>query len=368
MTRADFHFDLPPQLIAQHPAAKRDASRLLHLHRDSHTLHHRNFGDFPTLLRPGDVLCLNDSKVIRARLRALKQASAGHVELLLIEESERNVWWCLLRPGKRVRPGTRLRLIHPTDLSPSTVEAEIVAKNDEGHCQVRFEGPTDILELLDRLGEIPLPPYIERSGSTNRDEDLERYQTVYARHQGSVAAPTAGLHFVPSTLDAIRQAGIEVHYVTLHVGAGTFAPMKADRPEDHLMHEERYQIPDATADAINRARQEGRRVVAVGTTTTRVLETAAQAALADNPHPIGPVLIRPGSGRTRLFLYPPAAFHVVGAMLTNFHLPESTLLMLVSAFASPGRVDGRERMLHAYAEAVREQYRFFSYGDAMFIE
>jgi S-adenosylmethionine:tRNA ribosyltransferase-isomerase len=352
---ADFHYDLPPELIAQEPAPRRDAARLLVLHRGDGRLEHRRFPDLLEYLRPGDVLVLNDSRVIPARLRGFKPASGGEVEVLLCEEAASNEWWVMLRPGRRVRPGTRLEFRAARPGVTARLTATVRAKNTEGLYRLAFEG-AKVRTVLDDFGEVPLPPYITRNGAP-RPEDRERYQTVYARPPGSVAAPTAGLHFTPELLDQVRARGVAVHFVTLHVGLGTFAPVKAARIEDHPMHEEVFELPGPTAAAVNAARAKGRRVLAVGTTCVRVLESVAT--------PDGRVA--PGRGRTRLFIYPPYRFRAVDVLLTNFHLPESTLLMLVSAFAAPGETRGRELVLRAYAEAVRERYRFFSYGDAMLL-
>jgi S-adenosylmethionine:tRNA ribosyltransferase-isomerase len=353
---ADFHYELPPELIAQTPAAQRDQSRLLVLRRPEGQLEHRCFSDLLEYLRPGDVLVLNDSRVIPARLRARKGATGGQVEVLLVEANACNDWWVMLRPGKRVRPGTELHFQTPVGAS-SSVTATVLAKNLEGLCRLRFAGVEDIRKALAWLGEAPLPPYIERVGGA-RPEDNERYQTVYAGPPGSVAAPTAGLHFTEALLERVRHQGVGVCFVTLHVGLGTFAPVKARLVEQHQLHAEAYEISPATAAAVNEARKEGRRVIAVGTTTVRVLETVARQ---------NDGAVAAGAGRTRLFIYPPSEFKVADAMLTNFHLPESTLLMLVSAFAAPGQTRGRDLILAAYAEAVRQRYRFYSYGDAMLI-
>ncbi len=356
MKTADFDFPLPPELIAQSPAGTRDGSRLLVLNRATGQMTHRRFPDLRDFLRAGDVLVLNNSRVLRARLRGQKPATGGQVELLLVEEIAPNDWWTMLRPGKRVRPGTEIRLLTRTG-TPSSVAVVVQEKSTEGHCRVRFVGTENILHELDALGEIPLPPYIERAAGS---EDDTRYQTVFAQPAGSVAAPTAGLHFTPQLLDDLRARGVEIHFVTLHVGLGTFAPVKADNLADHIMHEERFELSATTADAINTAKREKRRVIAIGTTTVRVLESAA--ALSPTISHLSPV-----TARTRIFIHPPYHFRVVDALLTNFHLPQSTLLMLVSAFTAPGETRGRELTLAAYAEAVRERYRFFSYGDAMLI-
>lgn len=356
MRTAEFDFTLPLELIAQSPADARDGSRLLVLERRTGHVKHRRFRDVLDLFGPGDVLVLNNSRVLRARLRGRKPSSGGEVELLLVEEIGVNDWWTLLRPGKRVRPGTEIQLCTNTG-GPSTLHAIVQEKNAEGHCRVRFSGTPNILAELEAHGEIPLPPYIGRAAGAGDDT---RYQTVFARSAGSVAAPTAGLHFTSAVLAELRARGVHIHFVTLHVGLGTFAPVKADHLDDHVMHEERFELPSDTADAINAAHREGRRVIAVGTTTVRVLESAA--ALSPNNTPLSSQ-----NGRTRIFIHPPYHFRIVDALLTNFHLPQSTLLMLVSAFAAPGELRGRELILAAYAEAVRERYRFFSYGDAMLI-
>jgi S-adenosylmethionine:tRNA ribosyltransferase-isomerase len=351
---SDFDYPLPPELIAQTPAARRDASRLLVLDRATGSVAHQRFPDLLLHLRPGDVLVLNDSRVIPARLRGVKPETGGEVELLLTGETSPNEWWCLVRPGKRIRPGTRIVLLDHKRRRTG-IEATALGKNAEGHCHVRFTGTASLRDELDELGEMPLPPYIGRPAGA---DDEVRYQTVYARPEGSVAAPTAGLHFTPEMLARIRKLGVQTHFVTLHVGLGTFAPVKADRIEDHVMHEERYEVGAETAAVIEAARAAGGRIIAVGTTSVRVLETVAAAHDGR---------IVAGSGRTRIFIHPPFRFRVVDALLTNFHLPQSTLLMLVSAFAAPDETRGREMLLAAYAGAVRERYRFFSYGDAMLI-
>jgi S-adenosylmethionine:tRNA ribosyltransferase-isomerase len=353
---ADFDYPLPPELIAQAPAPTRDGSRLLVLHRTDSRTEHRQFCELPDYLRAGDVLVLNNSRVLRARLRGHKPSTGGQVELLLVEEVAPNEWWTLLRPGKRVRVGTEIQLRTNGGVA-SLVRAVVLEKNDEGHCRVRFTGTPNLLDELETHGEIPLPPYIERAAGA---EDHTRYQTVFAQPAGSVAAPTAGLHFTPALLDELRARGVQIHFITLHVGLGTFLPVKADNLADHVMHEERFELPADTADAINAAKREGRRVIAVGTTTVRVLESAA--ALSTFNFQLSAL-----QSRTRIFIHPPYEFRLVDALLTNFHLPQSTLLMLVSAFAAPGELRGRELMLATYAEAVRERYRFFSYGDAMLL-
>ena len=353
---ADFHYELPPELIAQTPAPERDQSRLLVFQRPAGQVTHGQFRDLPSCLRAGDVLVLNDSRVIPARLRGEKPGTGGQLEVLLTQENAVNDWWVMLRPGKRARAGTRFLLRSPAG-KVTSITASVLAKEADGRCRLRFDGVANVAEALDALGEVPLPPYIQRIGAPS-SLDRERYQTVFARPRGSIAAPTAGLHFTVAMLDRLRSVGVDVQFVTLHVGLGTFAPVKAGRVEDHVMHEESFELGAATAAAINRAKRDGRRVVAVGTTTVRVLESVA-AANDDT--------LRATCGRTRIFIHPPFRFRVADALVTNFHLPESTLLMLVSAFATPGETRGRELMLAAYAEAVRERYRFFSYGDAMLI-
>jgi S-adenosylmethionine:tRNA ribosyltransferase-isomerase len=345
-------------------------------------------------LRAGDVLVLNNSRVIPARLRGRNAKTGGEFEVLLVEENAKNDWWVMMRPGKRARVGTRIAF---RDLQghDAALEAVVIGVNEEGHRRLRFETDRgrggeagtgeDVKDWLDKLGEVPLPPYIERVGTSGMEVDRERYQTVYAKPAGSVAAPTAGLHFTEAFLEEIRGRGIQVCFVTLHVGLGTFAPVKSESIGGHVMHEERYELSEATAQAVNAAKREGRRVVAVGTTSVRVLESAARAGGAEGAQGqglltsvptitgSGPAIaglipeIRPGKGKTRIFIYPPYEFKIVDVLLTNFHLPHSTLLMLVSAFAAPKEIKGRDMVLSAYAEAVKERYRFFSYGDAMLL-
>ncbi len=356
MRTADFHYELPAELIAQVPAAQRAGSRLLVLHRTDGTIEHRRFTDLLDYLRPGDALILNDSRVIPARLRAYKPGTGGEVEVLLAEEVGRNDWWVMLRPGKRVRVGTRLEF-HRLDGSPAPFCATVREKTDEGLYRLGFAGVPNIQAALEGAGEVPLPPYITRPEGPC-PEDASRYQTVFARPSGSVAAPTAGLHFTRELLDQARASSVRVGFVTLHVGLGTFAPVKVARVSEHRMHEEAYELPGETVELIRATRHGGGRVVAVGTTTVRVLESVAAA---------GAGALAPGRGRTGIFIHPPFGFQVVDALLTNFHLPQSTLLMLVSAFAAPGGESGRELILSAYAQAIAERYRFFSYGDAMLI-
>lgn len=359
MLVSDFDFHLPEELIAQTPEVRRDGSRLLIFDRLAGQTTHGQFRKLVSLLNPGDVLVLNDSRVIPARLFGTKAASSGRVEVLLLEEVKPLEWWTMMRPGKRVRPGTKLVFNTPStgDLR-EVLEAEVLQKNDEGHVLVRFSGVADFEKTLFEIGEIPLPPYIAREQGRTTSEDRNRYQTVYSRQNGSVAAPTAGLHFTKELLEEIAARGVEVQYVTLHVGAGTFLPVKAEKIADHIMHEERFEVSEATATAINSAKAAGRRVIAVGTTTTRVLESVAREHEGT---------LVAGCGRTRIFIHPPYQFRVVDALVTNFHLPQSTLLMLVSAFTTPGKSEGKRVMLDLYAEAIRQRYRFFSYGDAMFI-
>lgn len=360
MRTADFHFDLPEDRIAQSPTATRDASRLLVVHRKTRTREHRSFPDLEAFLKPGDLLVRNDSRVIPARLRGRKEGTGAAVEILLIEEIGINRWWTMLKPGKRIRPGTNI-LLNERHGGVSPWQAVVEEKNIEGHCLLRFGDPTgeNISSQLDRLGELPLPPYIARPDGPTAS-DYERYQTIYAGLPGSVAAPTAGLHFTQSFLERVLTNGVRVANVTLHVGAGTFAPVKVEDLDHHVMHEERYLVPQETARAVEQTQATGGRVIAVGTTSLRVLESACAFEA-------GRWRLVPGIGRTRLFVRPPAEFRLVDGLLTNFHLPESTLLMLVCAFASPGSMHGRDFMLETYNEAVREGYRFFSYGDAMLI-
>lgn len=355
MRTADFDYELPPELIAQKPPSMRGASRMLVLSRPAQSIRHLSFEDFPSFLSDGDVLVLNDSRVVPARLHGVNNATGGRFELLLLEENGTNDWWVMMRPGKRAREGTSVTLLNP-DGEKTAYTAQVLSSNPEGHRRVRFAGAANIIGVLDEIGEVPLPPYIVRENGVV-PEDKDRYQTVFARPPGSVAAPTAGLHFTDPLLEALRVKGVRICFVTLHVGFGTFAPVKAEDIREHPMHEERYDLPESTVAAIEAARRNGRKVFAVGTTSIRVLESAAA----------GNGSLVPGFGKTRIFIYPPFQFKVADALLTNFHLPRSTLLMLVSAFASPGQIAGRELALRAYAEAVRERYRFFSYGDAMLI-
>jgi S-adenosylmethionine:tRNA ribosyltransferase-isomerase len=355
MRTADFNFVLPPDLIAQRPAPRRDESRLLVLDRESGRIKHRRFRDLLEFLRAGDVFVLNNSRVIPARLRGKNIRTGGRFEILLVEENTTNDWWAMLRPGKRAQAGLQIVLLDQKGNSAG-IGADVIETNDEGDRRLKFAGTPDIRDQLERLGETPLPPYIHRAHEL--PEDRERYQTVFAGIDGSVAAPTAGLHFTPELLEQIRERSVRVCFVTLHVGPGTFLPVKADTVAAHKMHEERFEIGEETARIVNEAKGSGRRVIAVGTTTVRVLESIA----AQNDGKIVE-----NTGKTRIFIHPPFRFQVVNALLTNFHLPCSTLLMLVSAFAAPGEARGREMILAAYAEAIRERYRFYSYGDAMLL-
>ena len=356
MRTADFYFDLPPGLVAQSPAAQRDGSRLLVLHRKNGALEHRKFSDLINFLNPGDVLVLNNSRVIPARLHGKNSATGGKFEILLLEENSTNDWWAMMRPGKRAQIGTQI-LLQEKNGAATKVMATVLAVNDEGQRRLQFSGTPNLFSELDALGELPLPPYIERDGE--KAEDRERYQTVFSAPPGSVAAPTAGLHFTPEILEKIRALGVTICFVTLHVGAGTFFSVRTENISEHKMHAERFEIGEETVHAVNEAKKNGRRVIAVGTTTTRTLETVAR---------LNGGMLNVHGGKTDIFLFPPAEFQIVDALLTNFHLPESTLLMLVSAFAAPGeKMRGRELILQTYAEAIREKYRFFSYGDAMLI-
>lgn len=346
MKLADFHYDLPEELIAHHPAAERSGSRLLVLGRASGQLSHARFTDFPDLLRPDDLLVFNDTRVIPARLYGHK-ATGGKVEVLLERvlapnDESRNAVIAQVKAGKSLRSGAHLSFTDGND----TVTAEVRGRQDEFFV-LRFPDDLDLMAFFERNGHIPLPPYIRRGDEA---ADHERYQTVFARSAGAVAAPTAGLHFDEALLERIRARGIATASVTLHVGAGTFQPVRVENIEEHRMHAEYVCVPEATRDAVRACKARGGRVVAIGTTSVRSLETASQ-----------PGEIEAFRGDTRIFIHPGYTFRTVDALLTNFHLPESTLLMLVSAFSS------REKVLAAYAEAVKERYRFFSYGDAMFI-
>ncbi len=342
MRTADFDYDLPEELIAQTPVEPRDHSRLLVVHRKDHSLEHRRFYDIVEYLHPGDALVINETRVIPARLLGVKEDTGVPVEVLLLRRENATDWDALVRPGRRLKPGTRC------SFGEGLLRCEILENVAEtGGRRVRFLYEGVFEELLDRLGEMPLPPYIHE-----KLENPERYQTVYARQEGSAAAPTAGLHFTPELLDRIRAKGVSIVPVLLHVGLGTFRPVKVEDVESHVMHSEYCQVLPEAAEKLNRIRAAGGRIVCVGTTSVRTLETMASE---DGT-------IHPGAGETRIFIYPGVKIRAVDALITNFHLPQSTLLMLVSAFL------GREEALRIYEEAVRQKYRFFSFGDAMLIE
>lgn len=341
LKKSDFYFDLPSELIAQDPLEDRSSSRLLVLDRASGVVSHSVFREITDYLQPGDCLVLNNTRVIPARLLGVREETGAHVEVLLLKRRENDVWETLVKPGKKCRPGTRLVF------GDGLLRAEILETVEEGNRLIRFSYEGIWEEMLDRLGEMPLPPYI-----THRLQDKNRYQTVYAKYEGSAAAPTAGLHFTSELLERIEAGGVETAYVTLHVGLGTFRPVKEDNILDHHMHSEYYQVSKEAADKINAAKSRGGRVICVGTTSCRTVESAADEY----------GIVQPGSGSTEIFIYPGYRFRVLDALITNFHLPESTLVMLVSALA------GRENVLRAYEEAIRERYRFFSFGDAMLVK
>lgn len=336
----DFDYELPQELIAQDPLEDRSGSRLMVLDRETGAVTHKIFKDITDYLQPGDCLVINNTKVIPARLFGVRMGTEAKIEILLLRRQEGDVWETLVKPGKKCRIGTQI------SFGDGLLTGEIIDVIEDGNRLIRFCYEGIFEEILDRLGQMPLPPYI-----THQLQDKNRYQTVYARYDGSAAAPTAGLHFTPELLDAIRAKGVSVAEVTLHVGLGTFRPVKADTVEEHHMHSEFYRIEQSEADKINAVKAAGGRVIAVGTTSTRTLESAV---LADGTVPAK-------SGWTDIFIYPGYTFQVVDALITNFHLPQSTLVMLVSALA------GREHVLQAYEEAVKERYRFFSFGDAMLI-
>jgi S-adenosylmethionine:tRNA ribosyltransferase-isomerase len=335
----EFDFDLPKELIAQHPLEERTSSRLMTLNKRTGEIGHHTFADLIDFLSPGDALILNDTRVIPARLYGEKPDTGAKVEFLLLREQGADTWEVLVRPGKKVRPGMVV------SFGDGLLRAEVLDTTEEGGRIVRFSYEGIFYEILDQIGNMPLPPYI-----TERLEDDERYQTVYNKHRGSAAAPTAGLHFTQELLEQIRQKGISVGYVTLHVGLGTFRPVDADVIEEHKMHAEWYNMPEETAAIIRNTKAGGGRIVAVGTTACRTLESVGQSGE-----------IKAMSGWTDIFIYPGYEFTLVDALVTNFHLPKSSLLMLISALAK------RENVFQAYEEAVRERYRFFSFGDAMFI-
>ena len=336
---SDYYFDLPQELIAQDPLEDRAASRLLVMNRETGEIRHRTFRDIKEYLEPGDTLVLNDTKVIPARLLGTKEETGANVEILLLKRLDADRWETLVRPGKKLRPGARVTF------GDGSLKAVICDVLEGGNRLVEFEYEGIFEEVLDRLGEMPLPPYI-----THKLKDKNMYQTVYARYEGSAAAPTAGLHFTGELLDEIRQMGVRTAFVTLHVGLGTFRPVKVDDVTNHHMHTEWYNVTEEAASLINRTHEEGHRVICVGTTACRTVESAADSE----------GIVHAGSADTSIFIYPGYKFKVMDALITNFHLPESTLVMLVSAFA------GRENVLGAYEKAVAEKYRFFSFGDACF--
>ena len=340
MKTSDFYYDLPQELIAQTPMEKRDGSRLMTLDRRTGETGHRHFFDLPSLLRPGDCLIMNDSRVLPARLLGRRLPGGGACEVLLLTDRGDNVWECLVRPGRRLRAGARMTF------GDGSLAAQVIREEADGNRLVRFEYEGIFLEVLERLGKMPLPPYIKEEL-----QDRERYQTVYSKVLGSAAAPTAGLHFTPELLEQISARGVGIGYVTLHVGLGTFRPVKEETIEAHPMHSEFCTVPPETAELINRTRAAGGRCICVGTTSCRTLESWA----GEDGH------MEPRAGWTNIYIYPGYRFKVMDGLITNFHLPESTLVMLVSAFA------GREPVLAAYRQAVEERYRFFSFGDAMFI-
>ena len=340
MRKEDFNFDLPEELIAQDPLEDRSSSRLLVLDKETGKTEHHVFREIRDYLEAGDCLVINDTKVIPARLIGSKIGTDAKIEVLLLKRKENDVWETLVKPGKKAKIGTRI------SFGDGLLVGEVVDIVEEGNRLIHFEYEGIFEEILDRLGQMPLPPYI-----THQLEDKNRYQTVYAKHSGSAAAPTAGLHFTPELLKKIEEKGVQIARVTLHVGLGTFRPVKVDNILEHHMHSEFYQIEEEAAEKINTAKANGKRVIAVGTTSCRTIESAAKE---DGT-------IAPVSGWTDIFIYPGYQFKVLDCLITNFHLPESTLVMLVSALA------GREHVLNAYEEAIKERYRFFSFGDAMFI-
>ena len=341
MKTSDFYYDLPEELIAQDPLEDRSSSRLMHLNRETGEISHHHFREILQFLRPGDCLVINDTKVIPARLYGHKEETGALIEILLLKRRENDIWECLVKPGKKARPGARLTF------GNGILKGEILDIVDEGNRLIQFEYEGIFEEILDQLGEMPLPPYI-----THKLKDKNRYQTVYAKNEGSAAAPTAGLHFTKELLEQVEAMGVKIAHVTLHVGLGTFRPVKVEDVTEHHMHSEFYVVEEDQAALINETKQNGGRIISVGTTSCRTLESAAD----ENG------VLHAGSGWTEIFIYPGYQFKIIDGLITNFHLPESTLLMLVSALA------GKEHILAAYEEAVRERYRFFSFGDAMFIE
>ncbi len=340
LKKSDFYFDLPEELIAQDPLEDRSSSRLLTLDKNSGRIEHHIFREIIDYLRPGDCLVLNNTRVLPARLMGVKEDTGASIEVLLLKRRQKDIWETLVKPGKKARPGAVI------SFGDGSLKAEVLEVVEEGNRLIRFTHEGIFEEVLDRLGEMPLPPYI-----THKLQDKNRYQTVYAKYDGSAAAPTAGLHFTRELLNRIADKGIDIAYVTLHVGLGTFRPVKTDNILEHHMHSEYYQVTEEAAEKINRAKAGGNRVICVGTTSCRTVESAAGE---DG-------IVKAGCDNTEIFIYPGYRFRVLDCLITNFHLPESTLVMLVSALA------GREQVLSAYEEAIRERYRFFSFGDAMFI-
>ncbi|MGN0497056.1 MAG: tRNA preQ1(34) S-adenosylmethionine ribosyltransferase-isomerase QueA [Lachnospiraceae bacterium] len=341
MQLSDFYYDLPQELIAQDPLEKRSDSRLMVIDRETGDLEHKHFYNIIDYVNQGDCLVINDTKVIPARLMGVKEDTGASIEVLLLKRKEEKVWETLVKPGKKARVGARI------SFGDGLLVGEVIDIVEEGNRLIRFEYEGIWEELLDKLGQMPLPPYI-----THQLKDRNRYQTVYAKHEGSAAAPTAGLHFTEELLQQLKDKGVEIAHVTLHVGLGTFRPVKVDNILEHHMHSEFYMVDEEEADKINAAKARGNQIISVGTTSTRTLESVAD----ENG------IVHPGSGWTDIFIYPGYTFKIVDSLITNFHLPESTLLMLVSAFST------REKMLHAYDVAVKEKYRFFSFGDAMMIK
>lgn len=354
LLKSDFYFNLPEELIAQDPLEDRSSSRLLVLDKNTGDVEHHIFRDILDYLNEGDCLVINNTKVIPARLMGVREGTGASIEVLLLKRHESDVWETLVKPGKKARIGTKILFGCPNaedgtcipDADKALLVGEVIDIVEEGNRLIKFHYEGIFEQILDQLGQMPLPPYI-----THQLQDKNRYQTVYAKHDGSAAAPTAGLHFTPELLEAVKAKGVEIAEVTLHVGLGTFRPVKEDNLLNHHMHSEFYNIEQSEADKINKAKAEGKRVVSVGTTSTRTLESAAD----ENG------MLTACSGWTEIFIYPGYQFKVIDALITNFHLPESTLVMLVSALA------GRENVLDAYKQAVEERYRFFSFGDAMFI-
>ena len=382
----DFYYDLPEELIAQDPLEKRDESRFMVIHRDTNEIEHRRFHDVIEYLNPGDCLVINDTKVIPARLLGEKEETGAAIEVLLLKDASgyadsskegtnsenteqtkelagknTRIWECLVKPGKKMKPGARVVFGKDEVTGEPLLSAEVLDTVEEGNRIIRFEFDGIWEEVLDKLGEMPLPPYI-----THKLQDKNRYQTVYAAHEGSAAAPTAGLHFTKELLSEIEAKGVKIARLTLHVGLGTFRPVKVDKIEDHHMHTEYYELSQEAADIINETRRNGGRVISVGTTSTRTLETVGtlqgiSKASQDEAKSTQFQEIKPASGWTNIFIYPGYAFKIVDSLITNFHLPESTLIMLVSAFYN------RDAVMNAYEEAVKERYRFFSFGDSMLL-